>query len=73
VRVVVDREQDVVQLADRAEVVDRPVRAHNVLFPVNYDSHFYSSLTDDRLHHPEDYCKLIYYLPRLLTVLSGHI
>jgi hypothetical protein len=28
VRVVVDREQDVVQLADRAEVVDRPVRAY---------------------------------------------
>ncbi|TKA58080.1 hypothetical protein B0A53_00482 [Rhodotorula sp. CCFEE 5036] len=36
-------------------------KLHNVLFPVNYDSHFYSSLTDDRLHHPEDYCKLIYY------------
>lgn len=36
-------------------------KLHNVLFPVNYDSQFYSSLTDDRLHHPEDYCKLIYY------------
>ncbi|GAA5870831.1 hypothetical protein JCM3774_001688 [Rhodotorula dairenensis] len=36
-------------------------KLHNVLFPINYDSKFYSSLTDDRLHHPEDYCKLIYY------------
>ncbi|GAA5984090.1 hypothetical protein JCM10908_006046 [Rhodotorula pacifica] len=36
-------------------------KLHNVLFPVNYDSKFYSALTDDRLHRPEDYCKLIYY------------
>lgn len=36
-------------------------KLHNVLFPVSYNSQFYAALNDDRLHHPEDYCKLVYY------------
>ncbi|BGP55843.1 hypothetical protein JCM8202_002652 [Rhodotorula sphaerocarpa] len=36
-------------------------KLHNVLFPVSYLPGFYSALVDDRAHHPEDYCKLVFY------------
>lgn len=36
-------------------------KLHNVLFPVSYAPGFYSALVDDRVRHPEDYCKLVFY------------